>query len=322
MGELTINKYIGSLLAAALILFGLRELAHLTFAPPSHGGHGGHGEEQSLNAQFAEKYAYYVEVAEERAEGEPEPVFDLGAALAAADASRGERAFNAKCSTCHSVAEGGPQGTGPNLWNVVGAEKNHVAGFNYSGALTEGETWTYAAMNEWLYNPSAYAPGTSMAFAGLRRDEERANVIAYLAEMSPDAPAFPEPMPAAGEAEEAADSDEAPAEAAPAPAPGEAVEETVAADPANPTQATGQIETGDVVDGVGPNDGDVGEVVVVPEEIETLPEAGEAVRVAEGIGITDEAVKAETAEPEAGDAEASTPEASGEAATEAPSEQD
>ncbi len=208
MGELTFNKFLGSLLAAALVLFGLRELAHVAFAPPTHGeAHGEHGEEMSLNAQFAEKFAYYVEVAEERAEGEPEPVFDLGVALAAADVSRGERAFIAKCSTCHTAVEGGAHGTGPNLWNVVGAEKNHAAGFNYSGALSSGETWSFANMNDWLYNPGAYAPGTSMAFAGLRRDDERANVIAYLASMSPDAPPFPAPLPA--EAEAAAEPDSA-----------------------------------------------------------------------------------------------------------------
>ncbi|MEM7766658.1 MAG: c-type cytochrome [Pseudomonadota bacterium] len=195
MGELTINKFLGTLIAAALVLFGLRELAHVTFAPPYHGSHGDHGETKTLNEQFAEKYAYYVEVAEQLEEGVPEPVFDLGLALANADIARGERSFNAKCVTCHTIAEGGANGTGPNLHAIMGVEKNHTAGFNYSGALTSGETWTYAAMDAWLYNPSAYASGTSMAFAGLRRDDERADVIAYLATQTPNAPAFPDPLP-------------------------------------------------------------------------------------------------------------------------------
>ncbi|MEO1568125.1 MAG: c-type cytochrome [Pseudomonadota bacterium] len=202
MGELTLNKFLGSLLAAALILFGLRELAHITFAPPTHyDGYGeDHGEEKSLNEQFAAKYAYFAEVQEELAPGEPEPVFDLGLALISADVDRGQRSFAAKCSTCHTVDPGGASGTGPNLHGIMGDEKNHAQGFNYSGALTDGEIWTYANMNDWLYNPSSYAAGTSMAFAGLRRDDERANVLAYLASITPDAPAFPAPLPAVEEA--------------------------------------------------------------------------------------------------------------------------
>ncbi|MEM0986194.1 MAG: c-type cytochrome [Pseudomonadota bacterium] len=211
MGELTINKFMGSFLAAALVLFGLRELAHVTFAPPHAYHHDDHGEEKTLNEQFAAKYAYYVEVEEPREDGEPEPVFDLGLILAAADVSSGERSFNAKCATCHSINDGGANGTGPNLHGIMGAPKNKADGFNYSGALPAGEQWTYAAMNDWLYNPSAYAAGTSMAFAGLRRDNERANVIAYLAQQTPDAPAFPEPLPAVEPAVEAMEEETDPA---------------------------------------------------------------------------------------------------------------
>ena len=196
MGELTVNKVLGCLLAVALAVMGLRELSYQLFSPPA-GHHDHHGEEeQSLNEKIAETYAYYVEVADGGAGAEEEEeVFDLGLALASADVSRGERSFQAKCAICHSIEQGGANGTGPALWNSVGVAKASHAGFNYSGALSGmGGEWTYQNMNDWLYNPSGYVQGTSMAFAGLRRDDERANVIAYLAQMSENAPPFPAPM--------------------------------------------------------------------------------------------------------------------------------
>jgi len=211
MGDLTVNKFLGSLLAVALGLFGLHELANAIYAPPaSHEtGHGHEGEEKSMKERLAERYAYYVDVEVSGATGdEAEPVFDLGLALANADPSRGERAFKGKCATCHTIEQGGANGTGPNLHAIVGAAKAEDAGFSYSSALSEMDgAWSYDNLNAWLENPSSYARGTSMAFAGLRRDDERANVIAYLAEYTPDAPAFPEPLPA--EDEETAEGDAA-----------------------------------------------------------------------------------------------------------------
>ncbi len=201
MGDLTLNKFIGAMLAAALTIFGLHELSSLVFSSGAEHGGDHHGEEQTLNERLAERYAYYVEVETAGgAGGEEEEVFDLGLMLANADPSRGERAFKGKCATCHTIEQGGANGTGPNLYNVVGAEKAAHEGFSYSSALEgmEGE-WTYANMNDWLYNPSSYVRGTSMAFAGLRRDDERVNVIAYLAQYSPDAPEFPEPLDTGGD---------------------------------------------------------------------------------------------------------------------------
>ncbi|MEC7289617.1 MAG: c-type cytochrome, partial [Pseudomonadota bacterium] len=137
-----------------------------------------------------------------------EEVYDLGLLLVGADLAVGERSFKAKCASCHTIEDGGSDGTGPNLYATLGAAKQSHAGFNYSGALsnTEGD-WSWENMDAWLENPGAYARGTSMAFAGLKRDDERASVLAYLASYSPDAPAQPEPLPevaAEGDAEEAA----------------------------------------------------------------------------------------------------------------------
>lgn len=194
MGELGLNKIFGALLAIFLIIMGLRELSAIVF-----GGGGGHyGHEYESTNEWAEKnFAYRVAIAETGGGGEViEEIYDLGLLLASADISRGERSFKGKCATCHTIEQGGVNGTGPNLFNAIGVPKQHVDGFNYSGALAAvGGEWSYQAMDDWLRAPSRYARGTSMAFAGLNRDDERANVIAYLASYTPDAPAFPEPLP-------------------------------------------------------------------------------------------------------------------------------
>ncbi len=220
MGELGMNKILGALLATALILFGLHQLSAIAFG---HGGghHGHHEEEKSLNEIFAERYAYFIPVEEQAASDDAEPVFDLGLLLASADVSRGERAFKGKCATCHSIDQGGANGTGPNLHAIVGAAKASKAGFGYSNALSGvGGDWSYDALNAWLENPSSYARGTSMAFAGLRRDDERAATIAYLASFTPNAPDFPAPLPAGGGDE----TDEASLEVTPASADAPAAE--------------------------------------------------------------------------------------------------
>ena len=223
MGELGLNKIFGALLATALGLFGLHELSGAVFSGSSEGGHGEeHAEATSLSEEMCEKFAYCVEVAGSGGAEEEEEVFDLGLLLASADAAKGERVFKAQCSTCHTVEAGGANGTGPNLHNTVGAEFGHHEGFAYSAAFqsTEG-TWGYQELNDWLYAPGSYVRGTAMSFAGLRRDPDRMNVIAYLAANTEGAPAFPDPLPAAGEeapADEAAPAEEEAAVEGEAPA--------------------------------------------------------------------------------------------------------
>jgi cytochrome c len=201
MGELGVNKILAALLATVLGLMALHQLSGIVFG---HGAdeapHGeDHAEATSMREQMCAKYAYCVQVADSGAASAPvEEVFDLGAALASADASKGERTFKAQCATCHNVADGGANGTGPNLHGVVGAAKAVHPGFAYSAVLSGiGGDWTYQELDPWLNNPSAYARGTSMSFAGLRRDSDRVNVIAYLAAISPNAPALPAPLAAA-----------------------------------------------------------------------------------------------------------------------------
>ena len=92
-----------------------------------------------------------------------------------------------KCAACHSFENGGANKVGPNLWDIVNRQAGTVAGFNYSGALAEfgaANTWTYDHLDGFLAKPKDYVSGTSMAFAGLRKPQDRADIIAYLRSLS------------------------------------------------------------------------------------------------------------------------------------------
>lgn len=192
------NKIMGALLAVALVILALPTLSDIVFGKGGH--HGGHHEEdKSVNERLAENFSYYVEMADSAGPATEEAVFDLGAELAAADVESGAKSFKAKCSSCHTVDAGGANGTGPNLHDVVGRATSSHAGFGYSGAMqahaAERPVWDYAHLNEFIENPKGTVSGTAMSFAGLRKDPERMNVIAYLASLNAAAPAFPAPLP-------------------------------------------------------------------------------------------------------------------------------
>jgi len=100
----------------------------------------------------------------------------------AADAAAGEGVFKRACSVCHNPTAEGPRKLGPTLAGVVGRKSASVEGFKYSKANTEsGIVWTADKLDPYIKNPREVVPGTAMAYAGLRNDDERANLIAYLA---------------------------------------------------------------------------------------------------------------------------------------------
>ncbi len=155
---------------------------------------------------------------------QPEALPPIGQMMASADPAAGESTAKKVCAACHSFNEGGKAGVGPNLYGVVGASHAGKEGFAYSNALKGKQgPWTFAELNEWLYKPAVYAPGTRMGFAGLSNSKERASVIDYLRSLSPSPQPRPEPEQAAAGGSPAAGLVGTPGPATPsAPVPGAA----------------------------------------------------------------------------------------------------
>lgn len=202
------NKIAGWVLAAMIAVLGLSVATGYMF--PVH---------------KLEKPAFIVEGVEEEAGaagGGAVAEQPIAVYLAKADLVKGEAQFK-KCAACHTIDKGGAAGIGPNLYGIIGSPHAHMAGFGYSDAMkeTHGKTWDWDALSHWVQNPKKYIPGNKMAFAGIGKPEDRANLLAYLNSKSDS----PKPVPAApaAEAAPAADAAAAPADAAaPAAAPAEA----------------------------------------------------------------------------------------------------
>jgi cytochrome c len=169
-----------------------------------------------------EKMGYPIEGVVVKGEGEAEAEVPIANLLAAADVARGEGQFK-KCTACHTINQGGANGTGPNLWGVMGGEiGKHVPGFPYSPALAgKGGKWDWEAMSQWIKSPRDFAPGTKMTFAGISKAEDRADLLAYLNAQGSN---LPLPAPQAAPAAPAGDP-KAAAEKADQPAGAEKAED-------------------------------------------------------------------------------------------------
>lgn len=215
------NTIAGWTLFAGIVALGLSILSGMYY----------HGDKP----ERPETMGYPIEgVVEEGADEGPA----LATLLATGDASAGQAVF-AKCTSCHTIEQGGADGIGPNLWGVLGKPiGKHAAGFAYSSDLAEhGGEWTYENMDAWLKSPRAFAPGTKMSFAGLSKPEDRANVMLYLRENG-GGPPLPEP-PAEEAAPEGADAAAGDAAAGPeAEAGAEAAGATAMPEPADAGAAT------------------------------------------------------------------------------------
>jgi len=107
-----------------------------------------------------------------------------GSAAFAADAEAGVKEFNV-CKACHTIDAGGPNRVGPNLHGVVGRKSGTAAGFTYSKSMLDsGITWDEEKLDAYLKDPKGTIPGNKMAFAGVKDDAKRANLIAYLKSQS------------------------------------------------------------------------------------------------------------------------------------------
>ena len=173
MDELELSKIVGVGCAAMLAFVGLTEISHGV-----------------VSMDKLETPAYAIEVAEEEG-GAEEEVVSVATIMASADAAGGKKVFNS-CKGCHAAESGGAAKTGPNLWGVMGRDIASADGFGYSAALTEKDgAWDWEAMNAFLTNPKAYAKGTAMKYNGVKKDQDRANLMAWLNEQSDSAIPLP-----------------------------------------------------------------------------------------------------------------------------------
>lgn len=179
MDDLNLNKF-----AAGLLCGGLLVMAGIK------------GAEILLPHNHLETNAYPIEVpegavtasAEAAAPAGPEPILAL---LASADLAAGEKLAK-KCTACHSFDDGGKAKVGPNLWNVINAVKGRDSGFSYSAALMErGGDWSYTELNGFLHKPKKWLSGTKMNYAGLKKPQDRANIIAWMRSLSATPAALP-----------------------------------------------------------------------------------------------------------------------------------
>ena len=184
--QLLWNKIFGGLLGAVLLLLIVRQGAEMLFAPVPVKTPG---------------YAIAVATTDAGATAEvADTPPDWGTELAKADVAAGA-AVSQKCASCHNFANGGPNQTGPNLWGVLGRKPGSHAGFAYSQGMTDfggkQAAWDYQHVYEFLSGPAAYINGTKMSFVGLKKREDRINLIAWLRQQNSSPPPIPAPNPAA-----------------------------------------------------------------------------------------------------------------------------
>lgn len=170
---------------------------------------------EMFHQERPEKMGYPIEGVVVPGEGEAEAEQPIANLLATADATKGEQVFK-KCTACHTINQGGANGTGPNLWGVFGSDiGKHAAGFAYSPALAgKGGKWDWESMNQWIRSPREFAPGTKMTFAGLSKAKDRADLLAYVNAQGSNLPLpTPQAAPAApaGDPKAAAEKADQPA---------------------------------------------------------------------------------------------------------------
>ena len=180
MDSFELNKIIAAILMVALLIIGIGKLSDVIF----------HVEKPKTPGYSVEIEQATV-VSSETISQPTEDKVDIAALIAMGDIATGEKVFK-KCAACHSIVKGGKNNIGPALYNVVGREVGAVDDYKYSKALAAyGKEWTFEELNGYLIKPAKWIKGTKMAFAGLRKEKDRASVILYLNQNSDN----PLPLP-------------------------------------------------------------------------------------------------------------------------------
>ncbi len=172
MDPFEINKIVGAILMVALLVIGIGKLSDVVFyvEKPETPGY-------SVEVEAA------TTVSTSNLSSESDKI-DIAALMAMGDIAHGEKVFK-KCAACHSIVKGGKNAIGPALYNVVGRKVGAIEDYKYSKALAGYDNnWTFEELNGFLIKPAKWIKGTKMAYAGLRKEKDRASVIKYLNENS------------------------------------------------------------------------------------------------------------------------------------------
>ena len=167
MDSFEINKIIAAILVTVLLVFGIGKISEIIF----------HTEKPDVQG-----YKVEIKVDSSVDQTKTENQIDISALLAQGDTDHGKSIFK-KCVACHSIAQDGGNKIGPKLYNVVGRTVGSLSDYKYSKALASyGKEWTFEELNGFLIKPSKWIKGTKMAFAGLKKEKDRASVLLYLNE--------------------------------------------------------------------------------------------------------------------------------------------
>ena len=169
MDSFEINKIVAAILMVALLLIGIGKLTDVIF----------HVENPKTPGYVVEVDQVATTSSQLTSETAEEQI-DIAALMALGDLAAGEKVFK-KCAACHSINKGGKNNIGPALYNVVGRKVGAINDYKYSKAFSEyDKEWTFEELNGYLIKPAKWIKGTKMAFAGLRKEKDRASVIKYL----------------------------------------------------------------------------------------------------------------------------------------------